>query len=64
MTQCHLILLDNVSVSPGSESFTLKHNRVFDVNVRIKEAPEIDMPAFYLLPVTMKSEHWSLFHEK
>ena len=57
--QCLLSLLDNVSVNLGCESFTLKHDGMFDSNMRTKEVPEIDMPTCDSLPVKMSTEYWS-----
>ena len=39
---CLLSALDIVSANPGSESFTLKYDGGFDLNVNIKDVPEID----------------------
>ena len=47
---CLLSPLDNVSANPGCESFTLKYDGGFDLNVNIKDVPLIDVPTCDLLP--------------
>ena len=57
MLKCLLSPLDNVSANPGCESFTLKYDGGFDLNVNMKEVPEIDTPTCDLLPVIMSTDH-------
>ena len=57
MMQYLLSPLENVSANPGCESFTLKCNGGCDLNVIIKEVPEIDRPAYDLWTVTMNTDH-------
>ena len=57
--QCLLITLENVSGNPGCESFTLKHDGRFDLNVNMKEVLDIDMPTCDLFPVKMNTGHYS-----
>ena len=59
MTQCVLSPVDNDSLNPSCESFTLKHYRGFDLNASMKEVPEIYMHACDLLPVVMHTDYWS-----
>ena len=51
VVHCLLSPLDNVSANPGCESFTLKCDGGFDLNVNIKDVPLIDVPTCDLLPV-------------
>ena len=51
--------LGNVLVNPGCKSFALKCDGGFNLNVSIKEVPEIDTPTCDLLPMLMSTDHGS-----
>ena len=55
--RCLLSPLDNVSANQGRESFTLKYDGGFDLNVNIRDVPVIDVPTCDLLPVTTNTAY-------